>query len=216
MGRTEGLWLLASLLGLATSAVYLVNAPSREAIDKALEVPSRPAVGLLTICKHGDVQDWSAYSLIAPERVLCYGPKYLQSFRASALEADTSFGDKALRRYIRPVLLWNDIAFAILMAMFAASFNIALSYSIAWSVLQSILPWLAVAGLVYGAIDVAEDLVLVKILKTNSAIGKGEAVVARTLTSLKMLTLIASVSGGVLFFGLQVGRTIYNKYASSG
>lgn len=57
------LWPIAAAFGLGASIIYLLNAPSREAIDAALESPSVPRskVGLLTVCKRGDAEDWSAY-----------------------------------------------------------------------------------------------------------------------------------------------------------
>jgi hypothetical protein len=37
----EMVWLVAAAFGLAASVIYLVNAPSREAIDLVLESPSK-------------------------------------------------------------------------------------------------------------------------------------------------------------------------------
>jgi hypothetical protein len=101
------LWLASAVFGLAASFIYLLNALNREAIDTALASPSVPPsqVGLFTVCKRGETENLNAYSLVPPERVWCY----LTAFRDRASGAEISFGDAALQRYIRPVLMWNDL-----------------------------------------------------------------------------------------------------------
>lgn len=118
----------------------------------------------------------------------------------------TSFGDTALRRYIRPVLIWNDIAFAILTGLFAALVDIAISIGVQNPSVQLIFMMLAISGLVYGVVDVMEDVVLARTLRTSSAISANQAAGARALTRLKMLTLTISLSGLVLFIALGVIR----------
>jgi hypothetical protein len=213
VGVLAMLWAAAAVCGLAASVVYLINAPSREAIDRALEIPSGPRseVGMFTVCKRGDAEDWSAYSLVPPERALCYGPNYLAAFRNRASQARTSFGDTALQRYIRPVLMWNDIAFAVLTALFAVLVNIAISQIVPYPSLQTALLWLAAAGLAYGIADVLEDATLVKLLQSPSPISTSEAAISRTLTLIKMLTLFVSLSGGILFASLMAARAAYKK-----
>jgi hypothetical protein len=211
----ELFWMTAAAFGIAASAINLSNAPSREAIDRALERSSKPrfTVGLLTACKRGDDEDWGAYSLIAPERLLCYGPRYLTAFRGRASAARTSFGDTALQRYLRPVLVWNDIAFAILTGLFAALANLGFSVRAADPTTQKIFICLAVAGLAYGVVDVIEDVVLFKLLKGLSTISSGQAAIAITLTRLKMLTLAVSLFGLALFAALIVVRLVYNRFS---
>jgi hypothetical protein len=208
------LWLAAAVLGLAASIIYLLNAPSREAIDAALESRSVPRseVGVLTVCKRGDAEDWSAYSLIPPERVWCYGPRYLTAFRDRASGAKTSFGDAALQRYIRPVLMWNDIAFAILTGLFAALADIGISSVVQYATVQLVFLILAVSGLAYGVVDVMEDVMLIRILRTSSAISADQAAGAQALTRLKMVTLTVSLSGLILFIALGIIRSMYRRF----
>src|ERR1700732_1782691 len=113
---------------------------------------------MFTVCKHEDAEDWSAYSLIPPERVWCYGPEYLTAFRDRASAAKTSFGDTALERYLHPVLMWNDIAFAILMGLFSALADIGIALAVSKPSMQLTFISLAAVGFVYGIADVLEDL----------------------------------------------------------
>ncbi|MFO1109287.1 MAG: hypothetical protein U1E61_08900 [Bradyrhizobium sp.] len=204
-----------AVFGLAASIVYLVNAPEREAIDVALESHSVPRskVGVLTVCMRGDVEDWSAYCLIAPERVWCYGPRYLTAFRDRAAGAKISSDDTALQRYIRPVLMWNDIAFAVLTGAFAGLADIGISSVVPNDTGQLIFGILAIFGLVYGAVDVMEDFVLVRILRSSSVITADQAAAARMLTRLKMLTITISLCGLALFLALGIIRSVYRRFA---
>jgi hypothetical protein len=179
-----------------------------------LESSSEPRskVGLLTVCKHGDEEDWSAYSLIPPERVWCYGPGYLTAFRKRASGAKTSFGDTALERYIRPVLIWNDIAFAILTGLFATLTDIGISSVVHHAIVHLTLLLLAISGFAYGVVDVMEDVALIRILKAPATIvSTNQAAGAQALTRLKMLTLTISVSGLVLFVALGIIRSVYKR-----
>jgi hypothetical protein len=212
----EMLWLVAAAFGLASSVIYLVNAPSREAIDLVLESPlkSRFEVGMFTVCKRGDAEDWSAYSLVPPERVWCYGPEYLGAFRDRASAAKTSFGDTALQRYLHPVLMWNDIAFAILTGLFAALADIGIALAVSKPSVQLIFFCLAAVGLVYGIADVFEDLTLINILKVPSLVDANQAARANLLTRIKVLAMTASLSGGTLFIFLMAIRSIYRRFSS--
>jgi len=212
----ETLWLVAAAFGLASSVIYLVNAPSREAIDLVLESPSKSRfeVGMFTVCKRGDAEDWSAYSLVPPERVWCYGPEYLGAFRDRASAARTSFGDTALQRYLQPVLMWNDIAFAILTGLFAAFADIGIALAVSKPSIQLIFICLAAVGLVYGIADVLEDIALINILKIPSLVDANQAARANFLTRIKVLAMTASLSGGTLFIFLMTIRSIYRRFSS--
>lgn len=209
------LWLGAIGFGIAASIVYFLNASSREVIDVALRSPTTRGleVSVLTVCRCSDVEDWGAYSLIPPERVWCYGPSYLTAFRDRASLAKTSFGDTALQRYIRPVLMWNDITFAVLMALFAVLSNFAVSASLPHP-MQAVFVFLALSGLAYGIFDVMEDAMLIRICRSRSPIDATAAARAQLLTRLKMLTLIFSISGLILFVALQFTRSAYKRLAS--
>jgi hypothetical protein len=209
------LWLAAAVFGLAASVIYLLNALSREAIDAALASPSvpPPQVGLFTVCKRGDTENWNAYSLVPPERVWCYGSRYLTAFRDRAAGAKTSFGDTALQRYIRPVLMWNDIAFAILTGLFAGLLDIGISSVVQHTTVQLLFTLLAISGFAYGVVDVMEDVVLIRILKAPATIiSAHQAAGAQALTRLKMLTLAISLSGLVLFIVLGIIRSVCRRF----
>jgi hypothetical protein len=142
------MWLAALVFGPAASAIYFLNAPSHEAIDFALKIPSGrgPAVGLLTVCKRGDADNWDAYNLIPPERLWCHAKAYIDAFRDRASANKSSFGDTALQCYLKPVLMWSDVAFAISLGLFAALADIAIAVAIPYASLQVAFLGVAVAG----------------------------------------------------------------------
>lgn len=102
--------------------------------------------------------------------------------------------------------MWRDIAFAILMALFAAFSNIAISLVVPHPTVQPIFMLLAVLGLAYGVVDVMEDVTLIRLLSGSSEIKADHAVRAQRLTRLKMLTLTASLTGLALFTALGIAQ----------
>jgi hypothetical protein len=170
------------LLSLTASAsCFRANQKYRRAIDDALAPPG-------------------TVPMLVPERRLSYDAGYLDEFKRMAGLRQTSFGKDALGLYLRPVLLWIDVGFAI---------SLSLALVLFWYLLPWLLPgvrYIAAAstfclfmGLAYGVTDVAEDLWLARVLGKTSKTRKGEAIVACTLTRLKLATICLSLAGGLVF-----------------
>jgi hypothetical protein len=178
----------ASALGLIAAAFcYRANAPYRGMIENSL-----------------------GPSMKVPERVFpFYDAEYLNNFIRIADGALTPSGKSALSLYVQPVLLWIDIGFAVFCAGFAAFFwfgVLQLSWRHAW--LEEVFRFFLTMALLYGLADVAEDLWLVRLFSKKRPVNWLEGVVACFLTQAKLLTIILSVVGGLVF---QVLSMIFPK-----
>lgn len=132
--------------------------------------------------------------LLVPERIFSYDAAYIDLFKSKAGTVRTASGRRALAVYVRPILLWLDVGFAISLSLAAALFwkllpqfaaNLPYIEPIAWFCL-----FMSVA---YGVTDVAEDLWLARLLDKTSVTGEWEGTIACTLTRLKMGTITLSL-----------------------
>jgi hypothetical protein len=182
------LYFAASVIGLMAAAwCYRANAPYRGMIEKAL-----------------------GPGLMVPERVSpVYGAEYLNNFIRVAGGTPTPLGKSVLDLYIQPVLLWIDIGFAIFCAGFSALFWLAmLQLSLGYAWLDEAFRFFLTMALLYGLADVAEDLWLVRLFSKKSPVNSLEGLIACVLTQAKLLTIILSVVGGLVF---QVLSMIFPK-----
>ncbi|MBR0911491.1 hypothetical protein [Bradyrhizobium japonicum] len=173
--------LLMVALAIAAAMCFRASQRYRGAVDRALEADRSSA-------------------LTVPERVPFYGAAYIDAFRKKAATAATEMGRSALSVYLRPVLLWLDIGFAVTLSSASALF---------WKLLPALAPSLPYLGeisafcmamsIAYGVADVAEDLWLAKLLSKESPTGPIEGFVACSLTLLKFGTIGLSLVGGLAF-----------------
>jgi hypothetical protein len=203
LGPKSGLfWLATAAAALATSIIFAINARSRDAVDAALRKAANghAAIGMFELCGPGAANAVHDKAILAPERLWCYDEAYLDTFVDVAAKSTTSFGDSALQRYLRPTLVWNDVAFAIALSLFTvlALLGIApfLSY-LPWSGYLMLI--FAAIGVCYGVADVAEDWKLLTILDKGTPVDPTEAAAANALTRIKLVTISFSVIGGVTF-----------------
>jgi hypothetical protein len=176
------LYIIASAVGLIAAALcYQANAPYRGMIENSL-APMK-----------------------LPERVYpFYGASYLNDFIRSA-NIQTASGKTVLEFYIRPVLLWIDVGFAIFFAGFAAFFWFGLlELSLGYVWLDKASRFFLTMSVVYGLADVAEDLWLVRLFSKKGPVNWIEGLTAGALTQTKLVTIILSGVGGPVFQGLGV------------
>lgn len=138
--------------------------------------------------------------LRVPERLPSYDAAYIDAFRAKATAVTTETGRSALDVYLRPVLLWLDVGFAVFLSLAAALFW-GLLPDVATSVpnIDGISQFCLTMSLGYGIADVAEDLWLARLLGRTSATGPFEGIIACTLTRLKLATITLSLVGVLAF-----------------
>ena len=138
--------------------------------------------------------------LKTPERLFSCGAGDIKQV-AEELKSQQS-GDRRsqLDLYVRPVLIWNDIIFAIALAIFSATLWI-------WVIVHFELVGLwrtlviaaATSATLYGIFDVAEDITLVRLLRNSDTISQNEGGLACQLTRLKMVTIVGSITGAIVF-----------------
>jgi hypothetical protein len=149
----------------------------------------------------------SSASLKLPERMTeGYDAGYLKQV-AIVLDARRVGNGTALDLYRRPVLLWNDVLFAIALAFFSASLWIWVLIQLqpwleSWPVLRYLIIFAAVSAVLYSVFDTAEDIMLERLLGQQQAIAQGEATTASGLTRIKIVTNGGSVTGGLVFLAL--------------
>ena len=139
-----------------------------------------------------------------PERVKpYYDAAYLNKFISIADVQRTALGKSALELYIRPTLLWIDIAFAVLYAAFLAFFWLGVSTLLAGHpVLEPVSKFFLTMSVVYGIADVAEDFWLVRLFLRGAKTTKSEGALACLLTQTKLLSMSLTLVGGLLFLAL--------------
>ena len=173
-----------SFIGLVVGGIaYVTNQPYRDEIDHAL-------TGNLKI----------------PERMLPWGYDADQVRQVKERLRGELVDDRRtlLDVYVSPVLYWNDIVFAVTIAVFSASLWL-------WVLLQfeptGIARWLviifAAGSVLYGIADVAEDVMLARLFTANR-VSTGEVRLASMLTQIKMVSITASVAGVMVFVVLSV------------
>ncbi|EJN12193.1 hypothetical protein PMI42_04523 [Bradyrhizobium sp. YR681] len=163
---------------------YVTNQPYRDEIDHALK-------GLKGL--KGDVK--------VPERMLPWGYDAGQLREVKEKLRSEPAGDRQtlLDVYVSPVLYWNDIVFAVAIAVFSASLWL-------WALLQfepaGLVKWLviffAACSVVYGIADVAEDVMLARLFGPYPVADR-EVRLASALTQAKMGSMAFSVAGGLAF-----------------
>lgn len=172
------------LIGLIVAGIAFVsNQPYRDEIDHALKP-----------------------DLKAPERMLPWGYNEDQVRQVKQRLHGDLVDDRRTRLdvYVSPVLYWNDIVFAVAMAVFSASLWL-------WVLLQfepmglarGLVIIFATSGVLYGIADIAEDVMLARLFRANR-VSANEVRLASALTQAKMITMSASVAGGLVFLLLNV------------
>lgn len=182
-----------ALVGFVISAVCLIvavrcfvtNEVHRGAIDAALAAAQG---GLIDV----------------PERVKpYYDAAYLNKFISIAGAQRTTFGKSALELYVRPTLLWIDIGFAVFYAAFLASFWFGVSTLLAGHhVLEPVSKLFLTMSVVYGIADVIEDFWLARLSLKGAKVTKPEGALACLLTETKLLAILLTLVGGLLFLAL--------------
>jgi hypothetical protein len=139
-------------------------------------------------------------SLKIPERLFSYDAGDIKQIAAELKSHVSDDRRSLLDLYIRPVLIWNDIVFAITLAIFSATLWL-------WVIMQFELAGLwrtlviaaATSAMLYGIFDVAEDVTLVRLFRKSGTISEKEGWFACQLTRLKMVTIAGSITGVAVF-----------------
>jgi hypothetical protein len=159
---------------------------------------------------------WKDQTLPIPESMVFYGARELRTFAGAARRVSIN-GQSGLSFYANKILRGCDLAYALALSTITAYvwFRIALAYAPtapqSWlsSAIVWFAPYFAAMAVIYGAADIAEDLKLASILQPRgqddeeAEIDRAEAAAANMLTILKMLSLLLSVIGFVLFLLLR-------------
>jgi hypothetical protein len=163
------------------------------------------AAFLKNVAPRGEINKALGESMVTPERRVTarYDSDYLKKVAKHLKSYLLNDQRTLLDRYIRPVLIWNDIIFAVALSIFSATLWIwiAVHFGLSgWP--RHLLMALATSAILYGIFDVAEDIVLVRLLGKPDAISKREGQIASLLTRLKFLTIFVSATGGIVFLTL--------------
>ena len=176
-------WLVTLAVGAVASGVFLANTTHRNAVNAALE----------------------SRRLTVPEAVWSYDKVYLDAFITATSSKPPEGGNSLLERYVRPTLIWNDVVFAVALALFTALVAVGIAPYLRWK------PWsgylmlfFAAMGLFYGIADVAEDWKLKAILDPAAPVDADDANVAKWLTRAKLVTITLSGIGVATFELLQL------------
>ena len=176
-------WLVTLAVGAVASGVFLANTTHRNAVNAALE----------------------SRRLTVPEAVWSYDKVYLDAFITATSSKPPEGGKSLLERYVRPTLIWNDVVFAVALALFTALVAVGIAPYLRWK------PWsgylmlfFAAMGLLYGIADVAEDWKLKAILDPAAPVDADDANVAKWLTRAKLVTITLSGIGVATFELLQL------------
>jgi hypothetical protein len=216
----------ATPYGLATLAALLVacvgfglSAKRRAEIDSALaEGDSRQPLRLLDLSR-GNVQcAIHDRRPVAPERLWSYDENCLERFAQLALHARVRDAPSALHLYWRTVLRRFDLAFGIGLGTFIFLANFAMADALlSTHPLWARAVWIAACmGVLYGVADIAEDLKLASILERAAVPGServglidpAEAAAANVLTRIKLVTIVLSGLGALVFAALSIAAAI--------
>jgi hypothetical protein len=228
VGRLAGALIAFAMTpyGLTTLAALLIacigfgfSAKRRAEIDAAMgKGDSRKPLRLLDL-SHGDVRSaLRERRLVAPERLWSYDETYLERFAQLTLHARVREEPSALHLYVRTVLHRFDLVFAIGLGTFVYLANLAIADAlVATHPLWARAAWIAACmGLLYGVADVAEDLKLASILaravipdsELAGVIDPAEAAAANVLTRVKLVTIVLSALGALVFAALSIAAAI--------
>lgn len=149
-------------------------------------------------------RDWTAAEkppMDIPERRWTYDAQDLEDFAQAA-------GAGMLRFYIS-ILRGSDLGFAVATAAIAAYIwgRIAVTDVNCALVNWAALP-LGAMAILYGIADVAEDLKLSLILKHPQAIDRAETAATNTLTRIKLVTIMLSLFGAIIFVICRIAQAL--------
>jgi hypothetical protein len=169
-----------SLVGLVIAAVaFVTNQPHRDRIDAILCPDSTPE------------RSPGGYKAEHVQRVI------ERLGNAPAVDQKTPLG-----LYVSPVLYWNDIVFAVALAVFSASLWLWVLLQFEPSgVMRGLVIAFMICAVLYGVTDVAEDMTLARLF-TQQTVSTNEARVASALTQAKFGTIVLSVTGALAFLVL--------------
>jgi hypothetical protein len=210
-------WCVTIAAGSAAAIIFLINAGNRHSVDEALKMAAKgsSSIGMFDYCGASSGQTVDKSALVVPERSWCYDGHYLDQFRAIASAHKTEFGNTALQRYLRPTLVWNDVVFAVTLAIFTAMLAAGIAPHLPGQ------PWtgyvmlvMACSGLIYGIADVAEDWKLLTILEKGAPVDPVDATEANTLTRIKLVTIAVSIIGGAMFLLLTLIGNLLKRFAA--
>ncbi len=201
-----GPWLGAA--AVATAVLFFITAAAREAMDGALRSgqSGKPlrlfdlSHGDAEVAIHGDAERAIAPKVaVAPERLWTYDEEYLEHF-ASRTKTVLVGSRPALQLYLNVVLRW-DIAFAVSMTAFIVLFWLDVATAPRAPLWLGRLAILAECmGALYGLADIAEDIKLIAILRDpREIIDPAEAAAANALTRVKLVAMVLSVVGALMF-----------------
>ena len=202
---------------MATAIIFLINAGNRDSIDEAMKMAANgtSSIGMFEYCSAANRQPVEKRALVVPERLWCCDSGYLDQFRKIASEHKTELGNTALQRYLRPTLVWNDVAFAVTLAIFTAMAAVGIAPYLPGQ------PWtgymmlvLACSGLIYGIADLAEDWKLLAILEKGAPVDPADATEANTLTRIKLVTITLSIIGGAMFLLLTLMSNLLKRFSA--
>jgi hypothetical protein len=173
--------LAVALLGLMVAIIAFVrNQPHRNLINDAL----------------GD-------KLRIPERMWGYSAEDVQGVIDQLRSAPAIEGRSPLDVYVRPVLYWNDILFAVALAVFSASLWLWILGQVGpVGALRYALIAVTISAVVYGVADVAEDVMLARLF-AQPKVSAGGTWVACQLTRIKIATNAGSITAGAVFLTLK-------------
>lgn len=171
---------MLSLVSLAVAvSAFLRNVAPRSLIDKSL-----------------------AEGLVIPERRVFEGydsddlKKLAKHLKSHRLDDQRTLLDL----YLRPVLIWNDIIFAVALATFSASLWLWITLYFGFSGWpRDLLLVLTASAVLYGIFDLAEDFTLLRLLGDPDSISEWHGQVASLLTRLKALTNGVSLTCAIVF-----------------
>jgi hypothetical protein len=211
---TPSLAIACGVFFVVSLALFLITSAKRRRLDKALSDRARRL---------------GKTPLDTPERRPTYDQDYLIAYIEDARSAEVAAGRTALDYYARTILAWDmwfAVAFAIFIV---AANLLAADALARWPWAARIFLIFACMGALYGIADLAEDFMLRKIFrhakeieakqkahrvtraKTEEAAARQAALTdaaladaaqtdaANALTRLKIVTLTASVAGGLVF-----------------
>ncbi len=210
-------WLVTAAAALATVIIFAINTRSRDAVDAALREAANghAAIGIFELCGPGASNAIHDKALVAPERLWCYDEAYLDTFVEVAAKSTTSFGDRALLRYVRPALVWNDVAFAIALSLFSVLALLGIAPFLSRQPWSSYLMLIfASMGVCYGVADVAEDWKLLTILDNGAPVDPTGAASANALTRVKLVTISISIIGGATFLLLSLVAKLSRRFSA--
>jgi hypothetical protein len=213
-------WQVTGAALLVAIFAFLANMPHRAAVDAALKVQSggKPPLSFFDLSSGDADAAKTRKTLVVPERLWTYDNRYLDDFARAASSVHVSRYGTALKRYIKQTLRW-DILFAIALGLFAALFDSGVATALLPYHLYTscALLLLACMGIVYGAADVAEDFKLASILddwccihdspggdSAKEIIDRGEAAAVNFLTRVKIVAIILSGVGVLVFLALSL------------